>query len=207
MKTQIMTAALIGLMTLTLTQNAHAAANPLNDRDSITISVTPNVDRGVSIDSAAVTLDLGVVSLTQSAQTISPATVTILGTLAGQELDVTGTITAPWIFDVTPSIDTASTEQDALAFYLLFSDTTLSGAPTAGEFVADNGAFTGTTLRAGGDVGNGTTFEKTGGGVFDMDTLVPTETQHLWFFLRMPGTTTSSTQKQVQITLTAADAS
>ena len=190
-------------MTLTHTTQAWAIAEPSNDQDSITITITPNVDRGVEIDSTTVAVDLGAVSLNTTTQTVRPATVTILGTIGNTELDVTGTIAPTWSFDTTPTVDTFSSEQDALAFYMLFSDTNLSNAPTGADFSADSGEFTGTSLRAGGDVGNGGTFEKTGNGVKDMDARNPADTSHLWFFLRLPGTTTTSAAQSVQITLSA----
>jgi type 1 fimbria pilin len=207
MKKQTMMAALIGLLTLTLTGTAFAAAVPSNDQDSVQITITPNVDRGVEIDSQTVSVDLGTVGLQTTTQTVRPATVTILGTLASQELTVAGGILPDWSFDTTPSVDTTSMEVDALAFYLLFSDTTLSEAPPGAEFVADSGAFTGQTLRAGGDSGGGVVFEKQNGGAKDMDNRAPADQSHLWFFLRMPGTTTSANEQTVTITLTAVDAS
>ena len=203
MSRKLTIAALSALLTLLWTQDAWAAAVPSNDQDSITITITPNVDRGVEIDSTTVSVDLGAVALGDTAQTVRPATVTILGTLTNQELQVTGTITPDWSFDTTPTVDTFSNELDALAFYLLFSDTSLSQAPTGADFSADHGAFTGASLRAGGDVGNGTTFEKTGAGAKDMDARNPTDTSHLWFFLRLPQTTSTGNAQSVQITLTA----
>ena len=195
--------ALFALLTLTGVQKAWAIAEPSNDQDSITITITPNVDRGVEIDSTTVSVDLGAVALGGTAQTVRPATVTILGTLTNQELQVTGTIAPDWSFDTTPTVDTFSNELDALAFYLLFSDTSLSQAPTGADFSADNGEFTGASLRAGGDVGGGVTFEKQGNGAKDMDARSPGDTSHLWFFLRLPGTTTTGNAQSVQITLTA----
>jgi type 1 fimbria pilin len=207
MKQQTVTGALIGLLMLTVTGTSFAAAVPSNDQDSIQITITPNIDRGVQIDSQTVSVDLGTIGLQTTTQTVRPATVTILGTVASQELTVAGSILPTWSFDTTPSIDTTSMEVDALAFYLLFSDTTLSEAPPGAEFVSDSGAFTGQTLRAGGDAGPGTVFEKTNGGAKDMDTLAPAEQAHLWFFLRLPGTTSSANAQTVTVTLTAVDAS
>jgi type 1 fimbria pilin len=207
MNKQTMLGALIGLLMLTLSTAAFAAAVPSNNQDSVQITITPNVDRGVEIDSQTVSVDLGTVDLQTTTQTVRPATVTILGTLASQELQVDGAILPDWSFDTSPTVDTTSMEQDALAFFLLFSDTTLSGPPTASEFLNDSGAFTGSTARAGGEPGNGVFHEKTAGGAKDMDNRPPTDQSHLWFFLRLPGTTTTSNEQTVTITLTAVDAS
>jgi hypothetical protein len=207
MSKKTMMVALIGLMTLFVADRAFALAVPSNDQDSIQITITPNIDRGVQIDSQTVSVDLGTLPLATSTQTVRPATVTILGTVASQELTVAGSILPTWSFDTTPSVDTTSMENDALAFYLLFSDTTLSAAPPGPEFVADSGAFTGQTLRAGGDAGAGVVFEKQNGGAKDMDNRAPADQSHLWFFLRMPGTTSSANAQTVTITLTAVDAS
>ncbi len=207
MKTTMKLWALAALLTLIQTDRAWATSDPTNNQDSIQITITPLVDRGVDIDSATVAVNLGAVALQATTQTVRPATVTVLGTLNGQELDVAGVLGPTWSFDTTPTTGLSSMEENALAFYLLFSDTALSAAPSAGEFAADNGDFTGTTLRAGGSAGNGTKFEKTGGGALNMDNKNPTEKAHMWFFLRTPGTTTTGAAQTATITLTAVDAS
>ena len=94
--TKLAVTALMGLLlTVMGTDRAWAIADPTNDADSMTILITPNIDRGVSIDTANVSLDMGTLDLFSSTQTVTPATVTILGTLdsdgsetTGQELDL-----------------------------------------------------------------------------------------------------------------------
>ena len=57
-------AALMGLALLvTGAERAWATAVPTNDTDSLTITITPNIDRGVQIDTDNVVMDLGTVDL------------------------------------------------------------------------------------------------------------------------------------------------
>ncbi len=208
MRKTVMTA-LMGLLMTCVGTNAWADATPGNDADSLTITITPNVDRGVDIDTGSVTLNLGTVDLLDSAQTVTPATVTILGNVAAQELDVSGAIASvgtPWTFDATPSTDTLLGATDELAMFVLFSTTGLSLAPDGDDFGTDDASFTG-SARAGASGGTGLKFEKTGTGAQDMDDLAPSDTQHLWLFLRLPSTTTGSDDQLVTMTLTAVDAS
>ncbi len=225
MKTsKLLTGLLAGLLvTVLFAGRAWADSDPSNDADSITVRITPNVDFGVDIDSAALQsgglIDLGIVNLFASTQTVTPATVTIRGNITssgggtGQELDVSGTIAsqgggASWTFDLSPSTHGTSGELDALATYILFSDTALSTAPNGDEFSVSAAEFTGTTLRAGGAGGvSGTKFEKTDAGVTDMDDMSPDEKRHLWLFFRLPDQTTSGDSQDVTITLTAVNAS
>ena len=213
MKTTMKAAALVGLL-MTVPGRAWATADPANDASQITITITPNIDRGVEIDTSAVTLDLGAVDLFTTAQTVSPATVTILGTLVGQELDLTGVIDGgaiSWTFDTSPTtIASTGGESDALAAYILFSDTSLSLAPSAADFAdgTADASFLGTgTQRAGSTSGDGTKHEIQGAGNVDMDAKAPTDTVHLWIFLRLPSVTTTANAQDVSFTLTAVDAS
>ncbi len=219
MKGKKYVAALLGLaLMVTGVRTAKATANSDNNADSLTITILPNIDRGVSIDTTAAYMDLGTMDLKLTTRTVHPATVTILGTLAsdgsqtsGQELDLSLTFTGGWSLDTAPTIDTTGVggEVDALAVYALFSDTGLSTVPTAAEFVSDNGAFTTMSARAGGGSGDGTQFEKTGLGVLPVDGMDhknPQEKAHLWMLLRMPSATTSGGSKTVTLTATAVDA-
>ena len=221
---KVLTGLLAGLlMTVLGAGSAWADSDPSNDADSITVRITPNVDFGVDIDSAALEsgglIDLGIVNLFASTQTVTPATVTIRGNIAsggagtGQELDVSGTISsqgsgADWTFDLTPSTHGVSGELDALATYILFSDTGLSVAPNGDEFSVAAAEFTGTTLRAGGAGGvGGTKFEKTDAGSTEMDDMSPLESRHLWLFFRLPDSSSGGDAQEVTITLTAVNAS
>ncbi len=213
MKTTMKAAALVGLLMM-VTGRAWALADASNDSDQIIITITPNVDRGVEIDTGSVILDMGTVDLYTTTQTVSPATVTILGTLAGQELDLTGSIEGgaiDWTFDTSPTtVGETGGEEDALAAYVLFSDTSLSLAPTASDF-ADGTALAsfsgGSPQRAGSASGDGTKHEMTGAANVDMDDKDPNDTAHLWIFLRLPSITSTSNAQEVTFTLTAVDAS
>ena len=210
-------AALWGLMLTVMGSGiAWADADTNNDKASITFSLTPNVDLGVSIDTGNVTMDFGTVLLGTLQQPIRPATVTILGTITsdgsqttGQELDLALTFVGGWSLDTSPSIDTTSNETDAIAVYALFSDTNLSLAPTPAQFNAESGGFTQTNERAGGASGDGTRFEKQGGGALPgdgMDHKSPNEQAHLWMLFRLPAETTTGNQQEITLTATAVNA-
>ncbi len=49
-----------------------------NNVTALTITITPNADRGVEISSANSSLDLGAVDMNFSTKTVYPATVTIM---------------------------------------------------------------------------------------------------------------------------------
>ena len=221
MRKKVMTGALMGLMMTALGAPAWATADPTNDTDQVIIRITPNVDLGVSIATAAYDagndgyISLGTVDLYQTTWTVRPATVTIEGNIGsngantGQELDVSGAITGGWSFDATPTVGAETGgEVDAMAMYLLFSDTTLSAAPAAAEFSSGSGEFTGPTLRAGGDGGaGGTQFEHVGGGSTNMDDLSATDSRHMWLYFRLPNQSSTGNNQDVTVTLSAVNAS
>ncbi len=219
MKSKQYAIALLGMALMVMvTGRAWATTNSANNQDSLTITILPNIDRGVSIDTNTEIMDLGTVDLGVTTQTVRPATVTILGSMSsdgsqttGQELDLSLTFSpvGGWSLDTSPTIDSTSNETDAIAVYALFSDTTLSLAPTAAQFVAENGAFTTTLARAGGGVGNGTRFEKTGGGALPgdgMDHLSTGDKAHLWMLFRLPNVTTVTDAQEITLTATAVNA-
>lgn len=203
-------------------------AGPAPNFDSLRITIHPAVDRGVDIDTAAVSLDLGPVAMLQSTFTVTPATVTILGTDAVQELDISAVITSlgpPWNFDLTPSTDATNGEIDALAMYALFSETSVAAPPSGDEYmiaVASAGFADGTPgpvfspTRVGGTavnpqraacgIANAECFEMQTSPT-EMDNLAPNASKHLWFLLRMPSQTTSTQDHNVTVTLTAVDES
>ena len=218
MKSKKCIAALLGLMLTVLgTGIAWADSDTTNDRASLTFSLTPNVDFGVSIDTGNITMDFGSVALGTLQQRVRPATVTILGTITsdgsqttGQELDLALTFVGGWSLDTSPSIDTTSNETDAIAVYALFSDTSLSLAPTPAQFDAESGGFTQTNERAGGGSGDGTRFEKQGGGALPgdgMDHMSTGDAAHLWMLFRLPADTTTGNQQEITLTATAVNAS
>ncbi len=211
MKKTISALALMGLL-VTWTDRACATADDTNDSDQIIITITPNIDRGVQIDTGSVVMDLGAVDLFTATQTVKPATVTILGTFIGQELDLTGAITSAgvaWTFDSSPTTAPNAGTENLLAAYLLFSDTALSETPSAADFgdgTAD-ASYTAGTQRVGGPVSGGTKYEIQGPGNLDMDAKAPLDPAHLWIFFRLPDVTNTSSAQNVTFTLTAVDAS
>ena len=217
MKTKKWMSGLLGLA-LTLTCLSFAQAQP-NDPDSaqIKITITPNIDLGVSIDTSNVVMNLGSVDLYGTAQTVRPATVTILGTQAsdgsentGQELSLTLSFVSggtAWGLDTTPSTHAVSGTLDQLAVYALFSDTGLSVAPTGNDFATDAAGFTSATQRAGGATTNGVLFEKTGSGAKNMDHQSAGDKAHLWMLFRLPNLTTSGTAQEITLTANAVSAS
>ena len=201
--------ALTGLLVAVAGAGAYADTVASNDSDQIIVRITPNVDRGVEIDTSAVVLNLGAVDLFASTQTVTPATVTILGNIGNQELDLSGAIASAgtaWTFDASASTDATSGTLDQLAAYALFSATTRPTAPTGTDFADGTAAasVTGGAQRVGGPSGNGSKHELQGGDTVNMDNKSPGDTAHMWMFFRLPSSTTGSDEQAVTLTLTAA---
>jgi hypothetical protein len=219
-----MTWALAALLVLATGVSAWAAdPNAANTEDGLTIRITPNADYGVTIDTANVgvdggVIDLGAMDLYTSTWTVRPATVTITGTVSkrgaqgGQELDVTARILTAngWIFDSTPTTDALGGAVDELAMFLLMSGTDISVAPSGINFaqmgdaaeVTDAGAAgtTSLTYRAGGAGGTGTKFEFGG---TDLDQMSVNDKKHLWMYFRLPSETSTGNAQDIAVTLTA----
>ena len=181
---------------------ARADSDPSNDSANIIVTITPNVDRGVTITTDEVVMDLGVVSLGASTQTVSPATVTVTGTITNTELDLSAQITGGWNFEPAA----ASNNTDGLKVWTVFTDNTVLAAPAqGGDLFDDTNDFLGSAtntfsaVRCGGGSGNGVAFED---GVADMDALNPLDERHMWMYFTTPGITTTSSAQQVQFTLT-----
>ena len=200
--------ALLGLMSAT-GLNVWAD-NSENNSDMLVLTVTPNVDYGVDIDTGAVAMNLGAVDLYASTFTVSPATVTFLGNKAGQEVDLSASVGSAWTFDVSPSTWATNGEQNALAVYALFSATSLAVNPSGDDFAngAADCAFNSATnafgpLRAGQQGAGASHFEKQAPDAGEMDSRNPGDKAHLWFLLRMPNETTTDQAQNVSVTLTA----
>lgn len=187
--------------------------------DTLTISITPNAFYAVDIDTTNIAnqMNLGVINLGASTQTVRPSTVTIQSTFATTDLKLQGGIGSsgtPWTFDD----DTASSDTDKLAAWATFTSVARSSAPTqTGDY------FSGTVAGASGSdvidaanryVGDSGTqlttnlFETNSG--FDsknMDALPPIPDPngraHLWLYFRLPSATTSINAQNITITLTA----
>ena len=100
--------------------------------------------------------------------------------------------------------------------FMVFSDVTRSTAPTNTDFATgvgaanskafnDSGATNGT--RAGGVSGGGNRFEQeTGLGNADMDAMALNTQRHVWFYLRLPNSTSVTAVQRITVTLTAVPA-
>ena len=216
MMKRLMMAVLTGLLTVSMTSVVMAQGDP--NSDSLTITITPNVDYGVDIDTDGVTMDLGTLDLYAVGQTVQPATVTILGTVSsdgsqntGQELELTLTFeggASPWTFDATPTTYAFGGTLDEIAVYALFTDTTMSDVPDGGVFGDSSAGFTVNPDRAGSASTDGTRFEKTAGQhTIDMDHKSPDDEAHLWMYFRLPPATSDSGAKEITLTATAVAAS
>ena len=191
-----------------LIPSVYADSNPSNDSANITLSVTPLYDSGVEIDTGSVNLNLGVSGLGGSTQTVSPATVTIVGNLTNTELNLSAQITGGWTFDENVS---ASTETDKLAAWSVFKSTTSAAVPSKSASHFDNAqdSLNSKTAsfgpaRAGienGDNGNDDRFED---GNVNMDGLSPGAQRHLWFYFTTPPTTSTGNEQQIRFTLSIA---
>src|SRR3712207_2347867 len=95
---RILAAAGLTAVTVAFAGRAWAA---VPDSDSLTITVTPSPDYGLTITTTpAAFLNLGSVELGATAYTTTPATMTIVGTSNSQDMQVQGQIlNGPWAFD------------------------------------------------------------------------------------------------------------
>lgn len=198
-----------GLM-VGVARKAHAYSDALNSNNTaqITITITPNVDRSVTIDTGNVNMNLGAVSLGPlgsivSTQTVSPATVTVQGTISNTDLLLSANIAGGWSF----SADSTSVVTDSLATWV-----TLTGISTATAPTQDDVYFNGTTAGTASDLVSGTyvrvgTDSTTPHGSFENgvdSNRLPggTTKRHLWTFFRMPSETTTSADQKITFILT-----
>ena len=149
---------LVVCLVLSSLSKAWADANPLNDLDALTLTITPNVDFGVDIATNPAHLALGAVDLGNSTFTVRPATFTILGNFSSQELVLDALVTAsggtPWTFDSS----TTTAENNKLAAWVLFTSTMVYQVGTSSftdtGYINDN-----TSAPATISVGDTTQFE------------------------------------------------
>ena len=198
---------LFGLALAVMKEAAYAA-----ETAGITISMTPNVSFGVTLDTTGIQMDLGTLSLGATAQLLKPATMTITGTWAQQEVNVGAQITSagtPWAFDTSPSTaPNTGTAINALAAFTIFTSIAEGASPTGDQFGVDITnpvkskavGIPGWTTRAGGEGGTGERFALSDG---VMDNLPVGTKRHVWFYFRLPNTTTSGQKQDVMFTLTA----
>ena len=142
-KTAMLTAAL-ALMTATA---ARADANPANDSGSFTVRITPNVDLGVTVDTAGaawvgssdldVTQDLGTDKVLSA-----PVSVAMAGNFNNQELTLTGVALNTWQLD-TDEADAV----DQLRLYALFAKPASVTTPIVGDFAGAGNLITTAATR------------------------------------------------------------
>ena len=196
---------------LGLTRTATAATT-----DSLTVTITPNAYYSVTIDTTGVSLDLGSVALNTTTGTVSPALVTIQSTYATTDLKLQGSITSagptPWTF----SNNTTRIENDKIAAWAVFTDTSVAVVPTsAGAFSGTEPVADSDLIGAGnpdvGDGGNTAHFVVAAGeaGYKTMEDMpnfaVDPAASHsnLWLKYRLPGSSTRSEAQFITHTLTA----
>lgn len=194
--------ALLAALACVLPAPVLADSNPDDDADSLTITILPVVDLGVSIDTGTVDLDF-TMEMGQTDYTIKPATVTILGNIQPQELDVSGANVSGdpvWTLDADETAD-----PDQLQLYSLFS-VGRSTRPLEAEFDGVKNLITGATKRAGQLSGSGDdqNFEHSQmTGAADMDDLNVGDERQLWFRIDTPPQTSVSSEQKIQVTITA----
>lgn len=209
---QFVAALAVGLLAVggLLIGEAKADAIVANDTATIQITITPNVDRGVTIDTQTVNMVLGLIDLNTSTQTVNPATVTVQGNLTNTELDLSAGISGGWTFEPTAT----STTTDKLKTWVVFTATTVFTTPAknsntfddTNDFLASNTAsFPGTRVgsSSGGSGNINNSFEDNSGNAFaDMDALSPTSKRHMWMYFTTPDVTTTASDQLIRFYLT-----
>jgi hypothetical protein len=179
-----------------------ADTNPANDSDSITMTIVPVVDIGVSIDTTSVVLNF-TLPMGATDFTLNPANLTILGNVQAQEIDVQATNVS------ANPVWTADTDEtagiDEVQVYALFS-VGRGANPSLAEFAGVKNLVTPTLKRAGGSPGAGPdlNFENNSmtGGV-DMDNMLVGDTRQMWLRIDAPPLTTTGDVQKIQITVNA----
>ena len=181
--------------------------------DSLTVTITPNAQYAVDVDTAIspALLDLGTVNLGLSTFTVNVTTVQVDSTYATTDLAIRAeVISGGWNIDG----DTTAAETDGLQSWAVFTDTsvvsdTVAAAQT-GAFLADD--LLQQTNRDVGSVGAGPNMYMNNAGTTGFKNMedLPSSAvdpaasrSHLWLKFKLPPATTTLTAKQIYITLTA----
>ncbi|OGR82183.1 MAG: hypothetical protein A2901_04320 [Elusimicrobia bacterium RIFCSPLOWO2_01_FULL_54_10] len=196
---------------LTLGTRAWADSDPSNDSAAVTIRITPNFERGVQIETGSVHMDLGLVNMGASTQTVSPATVTILGNILNTELNLAASITGGWVFDPNQTFESTGTNQ--LNVWASFTSISTASAPAQGneyfrvgtssgaKIISNTNLFGPAAVGFAGSAGIGR-FENNAGNngpsPADMDGMNPNAQRHLWLYFRLPDTTSVSAEQEIQ---------
>ena len=213
LKTVVLSLGLLAVGLMGLASKAHAYTDALNSNNTaqITITITPNVDRSVTITTDNVHMDMGNVNLTGSfvsTQTVRPSTVTIGGTMGNTDLLLSGNITGGWNFDASSS----TLEQNKLATWVSFTSISTAVAPAQNTeyFRGEDG--TGSSALLASDTADFAatrvgTDAATLPGRFEndltsMNGLAVSTQRHMWMFFRMPSATTITDAQRVTFILT-----
>ena len=213
----------VGFAMLVLAGLASVSAVQAADKGSLTVTIRPNAAYSLTIGTSAQGegfLNLGLVDLSGTTQTVRPATVTVTSNFAATDLKLQGAITCTgtpcWQFDAA----TGAAEPDYIAVWAVFTDTGVATAPsqTGGQFSgsAPAGAagadVVSTTDEHVGDNGSNTDLFQVSpgqGGYKDMEDQ-PSNTvnagvaaSHLWTYFRMPNATTNSDNEFITFIVTA----
>ncbi|MDE2038968.1 MAG: hypothetical protein KGO96_11575 [Elusimicrobia bacterium] len=197
-----------------------AAAAQAATSDSLTVTITPSVSYAVAIDTGTGSLlNLGSVALGASTQTVVITTVTINSSYATTGLTLQGSLAlaaggaSPWSF----SSDTSKVEQDKLAAWAVFTDTSVVSVPNPTTYTGleattaglDSGVIDGTsqpvaaTANPAFDAPAGTAGYKNMHSLPSSAVDGPASRSHLWLRFRLPGSTSNTGAEAVTITLTA----
>ncbi len=211
-----MKTAVLGLMVLGLAAGQAMAADP--DSDSLTIAITPTLDFGVQLDTAATQME-GSSDLTTSmllnatSFMLTPATMTILGDFNDQEVSLTAQGLDGWTVDTDEIIGSNSVQ-----VYALFA---LNKSTRPLELEFDEGTaqhlITGAAAKVAGEPsgsegnsGTDNTFEIATGAMSsgaDMDGMAVGTQRQLWLRVDTPSDTSVTGAQRIQVTLTAANGS
>lgn len=180
-----------------------ADPNPGNDSDSLTVTILPQTDFGVVIDTDNVTLDFSM-AMGATDYTVLPATVTIVGNVHPQELNISAANISPvtaWTLDTD---ETAETDQ--LQMYALFAADRQTH-PAESDFTGVKNLITTVPKRAGfaGSSGPDGSFENSSmSGAANMDNIMLTSpSRQMWLRLDTPPRTSTDEVQSIQVTITA----
>lgn len=199
--------ALLLLGLLALAARAQAAVS-----DSLTVTITPNVQYAVDIDTQVNPggLALGNVDLGASTFTVTVTTVEVQSSISQTDLSISAQVIAGgWSIDGS----TAAQEVDGLQGWAVFTDTSVVSAAVA---AAQPGAFDDedvlqATPQNVGSVGAGPFRHmlSSGSGYKVMEDLPsnladgPASRSHLWLKFRLPSVTSVTAQQSVYVTVIA----
>ena len=178
------------------------AEDPANNSDAVTVRITPIIDMGVEIDTDTAQLDF-TMDLGATQFMTMPATVTVVGNIKPQELDVSAVNVSAlpvWTLDTDES-----SWLDQLQLYALFS-VGRSTHPLESEFSGVKNLLTGAAKRvgtSGGSGANGNFENNVMAGGADMDGMNVGDVRQMWLRIDAPPQTSTATDQYIQVTLTA----